>query len=73
MSKADDMFGKLGYEKKETMIGEIYKNKRKCVDMYFIRPDELIEVGFYGDERQYLSMQELKAINKKIEELGWEE
>ena len=71
MSKADKMFEELGYEKKETMIGEIHKHKRKCVDLYFIRPSEEIEVEYYGDKKNYFNMQELQAIYEKCKELGW--
>lgn len=82
MSKADEMFEKLGYEK-------IVEHKFKEPDAYNDGVTELIlyrdeikrlEISFWNDRTisktsnydvSYLTMQELQAINKKVEELGW--
>ena len=71
---ADQMFEELGYEKIQQILssGELY------IEYYNEKTSEYIK--FWGDktiskyeyrEAGYLSMQELKAINKKCEELGW--
>lgn len=79
MSKADEMFEKLGYEKKEY---------NKEIIFYFQRNGFKEEYGFefnnidreiypvcYGknDEAIYITIQELQAINEKVKELGWNE
>lgn len=71
---ADEMFKKLGYEKyKEEYLGknmkELYGNnadKRIC----FWR-DKTIEVYDFYDGSRDFTIEELQAINKKCEELGW--
>ena len=71
---ADEMFRKLGYEKyKEEYLGktmkELYGNnadKRIC----FWR-DKIIEVYDFYDGSRDFTIEELQAINKKCEELGW--
>ena len=71
MSKADDMFKELGYGKFENG-NFIQFNKIK----------ELIAIEFLGDKKEIvktkgydkhmtINMQELKAINEKVKELGW--
>lgn len=68
---ADEMFKKLGYKKAE--IG--------CFIQYNIVDDE-ISLNFDLDNKTVsktkgykdnipITMQELQAINKKVEELGW--
>ena len=70
MSKADDMFKELGYEKEERNFnsGKIieYDDGFRQIDFIF-RYKEVMIWNITTD------MKELKAINKKIEELGWEE
>lgn len=70
---ADEMFKELGYKliknNKEKMV---YKSKDQdaCITFY---SDKLISCGsgdFY-DEAICIDLNELKAINKKIEELQW--
>ena len=69
---ADEMFEKLGYYKD---FDETTHEYRKECD------GDLFEIDFWLEERKvsknyyrdmgYITMQELKAINKKVEELGW--
>lgn len=64
MSEADELFDELGYEKK-------HDNKRRIV---YKKP--LAEIEFNLKQKYIfvdfgLDMQELQAINKKVEELGW--
>lgn len=76
MSKADEMFEKLGYEKIETFNGYLYTDETgfnikitnmKRIDLYY---DEDVEV--YENLMQ-LTFEELQAINEKVKELGWNE
>ncbi len=77
MSKADEMFEKLGYKKLNK------KEIKKC----FVEIHDLVEccyeapmcvwVVFYKnrsfDVVSSKNMQELQAINEKVKELGWYE
>ena len=72
MSKADEMFEKLGYEIKEhkpmfdNNFIDIF-NKKIHKIIRFTKGEKTIEI--YGMPK--LSMQELQAINEKCKELGW--
>ena len=67
MSEADKMFKELGYE----------KEKREYAEVFILIQDTTQQIGFNKEaeciyvDRNYIKMQELKAINKKVEELGW--
>lgn len=74
---ADEMFEELGYEKPEDTIFNIEKfvktigKTKYCIAFdYFYRR---ISVFTFEDResRKDISMQELQAINKKCQELGW--
>lgn len=69
--KADKMFKELGYEKQKDYFGLIYRNKNNYAEITFDFGDETICASIDDDESVYLSMEELQAINKKCEELGW--
>lgn len=70
MSEADKMFEELGY-KKETHISRLIYKRINVEEEY----EE--DITFYHDNKtvnkfgKAITMQELKAINKKCEELGW--
>ena len=84
MSKADEIFKELGYEK-------IVEHNFKEPDDYDDGVTELIlyrdevkgfEIEFWNDRTisktsnydvSYITMQELQAINEKVKELGWNE
>lgn len=69
MSEADKMFEELGYNKvKENEIWIVYKGKAKDID--FNKKYKYIEAE-QGMSSQKITIQELQAINKKVEELGW--
>lgn len=77
MSKADEMFEKLGYKKDiDVNYGLIRYNKD---DKYFIRfllEDKAVEANSIdNNEVRILSieMKLLQAINEKVKELGWNE
>ena len=72
---AKEMFEELGYK-----IQPIKDYRAKCFRKY--KKDEYNVITFYSDKRfikngedswycDYISLEELKAINKQIEELGW--
>ena len=68
---ADFMFKALGYEKWEYEYEIGYGGKK---DIVFNKPRKDIIVGDLGDYYQpaaAFTMAELKAINKKCQELGW--
>ena len=69
---ADEMFDELGYEKHSSKSHERF-------DLYSSDDEHLIRIAFnlrtkriaiYCDN-DALDIQELQAINKKVEELGW--
>ena len=74
MSEADKMLYEIGYEKVETNVDNLLEYKKQFPSYSkFIRFDLLdgtFTSFYYGiDMQSYLNMQELQAINKKIEEL----
>lgn len=68
MSKADEMFEKIGYEK-------FFENK----DVIRYSNDNSIIIEFYNGAKGFdksiyaINIQELQAINEKVKELGWNE
>ena len=70
MIEADKMFEQLGYEKevRENLI--VYINSHNGQDITFVISTQSVcaDVGY---ECGHITMQELKAINKKVSELGW--
>lgn len=82
----DEMFEKLGYEKQEIIDEDtnelicIKYTKNIFEDEYqyivFDTKHNLLNTtremrNFYRTVTSIISMQELQAINKKVEELGW--
>ena len=71
---ADEMLEKLGYKKKNLDIifsrfWEEWENEDLAKTFSFNTEYETIDIT---DENRYgITMQELQAINKKVEELGW--
>lgn len=66
---ADEMFKELGYVRPKTnKYWIIYKNFRKDID--FNLKYKTIEVEAEMESEEF-NMQELQAINKKCQELGW--
>ena len=76
MSKADEMFEKLGYKMNEEETIVTYFRRGAFVDGYikFDLADKVVcaEMG-YNHESKDIEMQELQAINEKVKELGWNE
>ena len=71
---ADEMFKELGYKKKNLDIifsrfWEEWENEDLAKTFSFNTEYETIDIT---DENKYgITMQELQAINKKCQELGW--
>ena len=68
MSKANEIFKKLGYEKYNEFV--YIKSKDKGIVIEFDKKDKTFQKDFYG-EIGAITMQELQAINEKVKELGW--
>lgn len=69
MSKADKMFEELGYVKDETGEEIIYQLNQHEIVFYLNRKQ--FDCGC-GIGREFITMQELKAINEKVKELRLE-
>lgn len=74
MSEADKMFEELGYKKITrgrgyTYLVKYYQDEDNII--YFCEDKTFYKDGEYSEFCDSISMQELKAINKKVEELGW--
>ena len=78
MSKADEMFEKIGYKKD---IDNEYEIEYILPNDYYINFNKnfiSIEKGQYNGEKNIyiarpLIKEELQAINEKVKELGWNE
>lgn len=68
MSKADEMFEELGYEKYEGLYGIHYMNRDNLIRFDKRKNTIIIDSEDYDDK---VNMQELQAINEKVRELGW--
>lgn len=76
MSKADEMFEKLGYEKVEdNSVNALYKSGGTILrqTITFLSDDFKTITKRAGLENGFINMQELQAINEKVKELGWNE
>ena len=75
MSEADKMFEELGYKKFTGEHGYVTYLLKYDKDndniIYFYDDKTFHKGGEYSEFCDYITMQELKAINKKCEELGW--
>ncbi len=72
MSKADKMFSELGFNKYEFDTYIDYLSRENGHEIVFMKDTKVINSSCsMGSE--YLTMQELQAINEKCKELGWEE
>lgn len=68
--KAKEMFEELGYKmtmKTKKVICYDINNELERRAIWFCIPSKRFIIGAY----QYVTLKELKAINKQIEELGW--
>lgn len=65
---ADEMFEEIGYIKDDIGNEIIYQKNNHEICFYLDR--HTFDCGC-GIGREFIAMQELKAINKKCKELGW--
>ena len=72
---ADEMFKKLGYKKQYENENIYYYMDVDLKDNYIVFETgykSFTKISCYHDAGD-ITMQELQAINKKVEELGWNE
>lgn len=71
MSKADEMFERLGYKKSLNKVGDTFGYKN--TDNYLIVFYDTKEILKFDEnyDVEGINMQELQAINEKCKELGW--
>ncbi len=67
---ADEMFEELGYEKEIVGNGFSYYSSDKEIEFLENAVGEM-EKRIWIDDFHCITLQELQAINKKVEELGW--
>lgn len=74
MSEADKMFEGLGYKKTYNQLGiiEYYKDDDNII-CFYLANKSFNKIGKFDGMHDDITMQELKVINKKVEELGWSE
>ena len=84
---ADEMFENIGYKVTEEVTDDLYNNGiqytkkekyiKKCIEFYYYHREILIytEQTIKNEITRWkiatLNLKELKAINKKVEELEW--
>ena len=80
MSKADELFDKMKYERTNTyyhsQIVEIdysRKDDKWASNVRFCLRDKPSLYVYYGEEKSagHITMEILQAINEKVKELGW--
>ena len=67
---ADEMYKELGYYRYDYLDHVDYYND-KLEKVISFRKNGTFACFDYDNEYQEITMQELQAINKKVEELGW--
>ena len=68
MSKADEMIKRLGYKKSKEKYAEVYTKEYDLYVRQFAFNKEYKDILL---DLEYLTMEELQAINEKVKELGW--
>ena len=68
---ADEMFKELGYDKKNEDEEFITYLDSGNEDLYILFDKRYKVVDGYPSYDYFLDMPRLKAVNKKVEELGW--
>lgn len=72
---AKEMFEKAGYSERKDiknnigLIKSYYKNYDEIINFY--EDKEVMKTGEYDGSYSNISLLELQAINKQVEELGW--
>ena len=68
---AKEMFEKLGYKQVNNDINYLIYDLDGVFKLKFYKPQQDIEIEVIEDIYNTLDVEELKAINKQAEELGW--
>ncbi len=71
MSKADEMFDKLGYKIRDNDCYLEYRKDSENIIYFHNNNQTFIKIGKYEGMCDDITMQELQAINEKCKELGW--
>ena len=76
MSKANEMFEELGYEKIETNDGffneiKYTRNNKYSTDIIFDLKHNVIAFSREEGNKHAIIINALQAINEKVKELGW--
>ena len=61
----------LGYEKEEDVLGIIYMHNIHGLKIFFTKSTQEIHLSTNEDMLASVTMEELKAIYKQCEDLGW--
>lgn len=69
-SEADKLFDKLGFNKYESYTYIDYLSRETSKGITFRKNIQVID-SYFGISSKYITMQELQAIYKKCQELGW--
>lgn len=72
MSKADEMFDKLGFNKYEFGTYIDYLSRTNSHGITFRKDIRRID-SHCGIGSEYITIEELQAINEKVKELKWNE
>lgn len=72
---ADEMMKELGFQKQKWLSESenkmIYENEKKSKFIIFNKREKAVEVSTEHGFSNFIYTEELQAINKKVEELGW--
>lgn len=78
MKTADEMFKDLGYEKYEDKLEVIFskdfycKHRNKTTMICFMKSEKRLDLsGYFLKNSSPITIEELQAINKKADEMGW--
>lgn len=73
MSKAYEMFEKLGYEKAEIDIFIQFNKIKERISITFNTKEKTVSKTEGYNDSVPITCEELQAINEKVKELGWNE
>ena len=68
---AKDMFERLGYKQVNNDFNYLIYDLNGVFKLKFYKPRQYIKIEVIEDIYNTLDVEELQAINKQVEELGW--
>lgn len=71
LKSAREMFEELGYEKIQEDANWLIYSFNKVFKIMFYKPQQDFKIECLDNIYNTIDMEELKAINKQVEELGW--